>query len=132
MFSIAEFLDAVKAAAKIESDYRLAKVIGISHGGMTNYRTGRNLPNEKVIQQLCALSGHDPDLIAAQVQAARAQSDEGKALWLRVANRLSGVASPAILSVLFAISLIAVPAQSARAGALIHLENVKVKLLYIV
>lgn len=88
MFSIAEFLDSVKARASIDSDYRLAKVIGITHGAMTHYRMGRTLPNESVIEQLCALSGDDPDYIAAQIQAARAKDGPARVMWSRIAARL--------------------------------------------
>lgn len=78
MFSVANFLDRAKARASIDSDYRLAKVIGITHSVISGYRAGKSLPNESVIEQLCGLSGDDPDYIAAQIQAARAQ--EGPAL----------------------------------------------------
>ena len=132
MFSIANLLDAAMAKGQIVSDYQLAKVIGISHQAMTHYRMGRTLPNEKVIAQLCALSGDDPDVIAAQIQAARSKSPEAKNLWLRVAARMSGVASTAILSVVFAIGLIAGYAEPARASGLNGIKTVCSNLLYIV
>ncbi len=115
MFSVANLLDRAKAKANIESDYRLGKVIGITHGATTNYRTGKTMPNDKILAQLCALSGDDVAVVAAQVQAERAQSPEGKTMWLMIAKRLSGSASTAILSVLFTISLIAGYAPSAGA-----------------
>lgn len=132
MFSIANLIDRAKAGGNIDSDYRLAKVIGISHQGMTNYRTGKSLPSESTIEQLCALSGDDPDVIAAQIQAARAQSPEAKTLWLRVAARMSGAATTAILSVCFAIALIALPAQDARASTVDAYKTGEFSLLYIV
>jgi len=132
MFFIANLLDAAKAGAGIESDYRLAKVIGISHNVISGYRHGKSLPNEKILSQLCALSGDDVGVIAAQVQAARAQSEDGKTMWLMVAKRLSGGASTAILSVLFTISLIAGYAPEARAGGLVDSQKAKVNMLYIV
>lgn len=85
MFSVAEFLDRAKVRANIESDYRLAKVIGKSHNVISGYRHGKSLPEESVIEQLCALSGDDPDLIAAQIQAARSKTPEARTMWLRVA-----------------------------------------------
>lgn len=100
MFSIAALLDRAKASAGIESDYRLAKVIGITHSAVTHYRMGRSLPNESVIDQLCALSGDDPDITMAQVQAARSKDAPARAAWLRIAARMSGAASTAILSAL--------------------------------
>jgi hypothetical protein len=132
MFSIANLLDAAKAKAQIDSDYRLAKVIGKSHQVISGYRVGKSLPDESVIDQLCALSGDDPDVIAAQIQAARSKSPEAKNLWLRVAARMQGAATTAILSVCFAIALIAAPAQSARASTVDAYKVGNVTLLYIV
>jgi hypothetical protein len=132
MFSVANLLDAAKAKAQIESDYRLAKVIGISHNVISGYRHGKSMPNEKILAQLCALSGDDLAVVAAQVQAARAQSPEGRSMWLMVAARLAGRASTAFLSVVFAIALIAGYAPESRAGALHDAYKVKCNSLYIV
>jgi transcriptional regulator with XRE-family HTH domain len=88
MLKVSEFLDKSKACAGIESDYRLAKVIGISHAAITNYRHDKNLPDEKVIQKLCELTGDDPDVISALFQSRRARTEEGRVLWMRVAQRL--------------------------------------------
>lgn len=118
MFSVAALLDRAKAKAGIESDYRLAKVIGISHQGMTNYRTGKSMPDARVLQQLCALSGDDLDVIGAQVQAERERTAEGRALWLRVAARLqagAATALSAIFAVLIAIAFVAGTPGAARA-----------------
>ena len=123
MFSIAEFLDRAKARASIDTDYRLGKVIGISHQVISGYRLGKSLPNESVIEQLCALSGDDPDFIAAQIQAARAKDAPARVMWSRIAARLAGGASTAILSVLFSIGLIAGTTQDAMASSLTDLQN---------
>lgn len=132
MFSIANLLDRAKQKANIESDYRLAKVIGITHSGISNYRMGKSLPNVSVIEQLCALSGDDPDVIAAQIAAARSKSSEEKTLWLRVAARMSGRAQTAFLSVLVAIALIAGFAVPAKACESHDAKTGKVNMLYIV
>lgn len=132
MFLIADLLERAKAGAGIDSDYRLAKIIGITHGAMSHYRMGRTLPNEKVIEQLCALSGDDPDLIAAQIQAARAPNEAAKNLWLRIAARLGGGVSTAVLSVLFTIGLIALPADPAQAASAQSLKSAANNSLYIV
>lgn len=132
MFLIADLLDRAKVKANIDSDYRLSKVIRKTQSAISGYRHGKSLPDESVIEQLCALSGDDPDLIAAQIQAARAQTPAAKNLWLRVAARMAGGASTAILSVLFAISLIAGGADSARAGQHSAYKLSKADSLYIV
>lgn len=132
MFSVANLIDAAKARANIETDYRLAKVIGISHQGMTNYRTGKSLPAESTIEQLCALSGDDPDIIAAQIQAARSKTPEAKTMWLRVAARMAGRVQTAFLSVVITIALIAGFAIDSRSSERINAKTGQVDLLYIV
>lgn len=77
MFFIANLLDSAKAKANIESDYRLAKAIGKSHQVIIAYRVGKSLPEESVIEQLCALSGDDAGVIAAQIQARTQQDARG-------------------------------------------------------
>lgn len=123
MFSIANLLDSAKAKANIETDYRLGKALGINHQVISGYRLGKSLPNELIIGQLCALSGDDPDVIAAQIQAARSKTPEAKNLWLRVAARMAGGATTAILSVCFAIALIAGYAPTAGAGEVWGIKN---------
>lgn len=139
MISIATLLDRAKAAGHIDTDYRLAKILSINQSALGNYRAGRSLPNEKILSQLCALSGDDPGVMAAEIQAERAKSDEGKSLWLAIAARLASDrralvrgATSAILSVLFTIGLIAAPADSARAGGLDSQQKPSVNFLYIV
>jgi len=85
---------------------------------MSGYRSGKSMPDERVIDQLCALSGDDPAVIAAQIQGERARTPEGKSMWKMIAARLAGGATSAILSILFVIGLIAAPADSARASGL--------------
>ena len=132
MFSIANLLERAKANANFESDYRLAKVLSINQSAISNYRVGRSWPNEKILAQLCALSGDDVGVIAAQVQAERAQSPEGKSMWMMVAARLAGRASTAFLSVVFAIALIAGYTGNAWATGLIDSKTPRVNMLYIV
>jgi len=81
------------------------------------------MPDERVLEQLCALSGDDVAVFAAQIQAERARTNEGKTLWLMIAKRLAGGASTAILSVLFSIGLIATPSSDARATGLNDLKT---------
>jgi len=132
MFSIANLLERAKENARIESDYRLAKILRINQSQLSNYRHGRSLPNAEIVEALCALSGDDAGMVAAQVEAARAADGPVRAMWLGVAKRLAGGASTAILSVVFAIALIAGYAPTARASGHPVIEAAKVNSLYIV
>jgi hypothetical protein len=135
MFSVANLLERAKAKAHIESDYRLAKIIGINQSALGNYRAGRSLPNETVIEQLCALSGDDADLVAAQIQAERAQTPEARTLWLRVAARMAhatGLVNLSMMGVILAISLIAGYVSPARATALFVVDAACTSTVYYV
>jgi len=99
---------------------------------MTGYRSGKSMPDARVLEQLCALSGDDCAVVMAQIQAERERTPEGKNMWLMVAARLRGGASTAILSVVFAIGLIAGYAEPARASGLNGIKTVCSNLLYIV
>lgn len=52
MFSIANLLERAKAGGNIESDYRLAKVLRINQTRLSNYRSGRSLPNVEMIEAM--------------------------------------------------------------------------------
>jgi hypothetical protein len=132
MFSVADLLERAKARGNIDTDYRLSKVIAIKQSALSNYRAGRSMPDDRVLEQLCALSGDDLGVVAAQIQAERARTPDSKNMWLMIAKRLAGGASTAVLSVVFAISLIAGYAQPAGAAALKHVQTAKVDFLYIV
>lgn len=117
MYSVAELVDRAKARGNIESDYRLAKVIGITHSAISNYRAQKSMPDARVLEQLCALSGDDVAVVMAQIQAQRERTTEGRNMWLMVAKRLAGGAQTAILSVLFTIVFVAASAMPERVEA---------------
>ena len=128
---IAELLERAKQNARIESDYRLAKVLRINQSALSNYRAGR-LPNVEILESLCALSGDDAGLMVARVEALRAADGPVRAMWLSVAKRLAGGASTAILSVVFAIALLAGSPGPARAADGQPLKTANWHFLYIV
>lgn len=117
MFSVSEFLDRAKAGAGAESDYRLAKMLGVNHSNVSNWRTGRNAPDERTIMKLCEWSGDDADHVAACIQSMRAANDDAADLWRRVADRLKG-AAVVIMAPVFAMLLLALAPAPADATAL--------------
>jgi transcriptional regulator with XRE-family HTH domain len=132
MISIANLLDSAKKNGNIESDYRLAKVIGVSHGTMSGYRSGKTKPDARVLEQLCALSGDDVAVFAAELQAERERTPEAKNVWLMIANRLRTGSTNAVLSALAAIFLIAGIPEPARAAQDSAVDVIKFNSLYIV
>ena len=115
-FSVDLLLDAVKKANGWESDYKLAKSLGINPNAVSNYRSKRSLPDELTIQKLAAASGLDADVLTAQVQAARSRNSETKNMWERIAMRLQTAAATAAVSGLFFFSPFAQDPHGALAG----------------
>lgn len=136
MFSVADLIERAKARANIDTDYRLAKVIGINQSAIGNYRAGRSVPDARVLEQLCALSGDDLAVFVAQAQAERERTPEGRKVWLGIAARLQhGVILPAqsaILALLAAIVLVASSAGPAPFQALLSQAKAQLTNLYIV
>ena len=101
MANIANLLDKAKVIHSLPSDYKLALVMGVQQSSLRNYRTGKTLPDERVISKICELTGDDPAILLIQIEAERAKTDEARALWSSIARRLSlGVAAGVTAAVL--------------------------------
>jgi transcriptional regulator with XRE-family HTH domain len=98
---VAGLLDKAISIHRLSSDYKLALVMGISASSLTSYRHGKTLPDARVIGKLCELTGDDPALLLAEIEAQRAKTDEARALWLEVVQRLQSTLHVVILSALF-------------------------------
>lgn len=99
-YSVTFYLDKAKVMHRLPSDYKLALVMGISHSVLVNYRAGKTLPDARVISLICDLTGDDPALMAAQVEAERAKTPEARSLWLEVVARLQSTLHAVIFSAL--------------------------------
>lgn len=99
--NVAALLDKAKVMHRLPSDYKLALVLGVSFSTPANYRTGKTLPDARVIAKLCDLTGDDPALLLAEIEAQRAKTQEARALWLEVVQRLQSTLHVVILSALF-------------------------------
>lgn len=133
MFDVHDLLDRAKAASGVSSDYALAvKVMGYAKAStVTNWRSGRSLPDDDAILKLCGLTGDDPAVVAATIRAERAQSDEAAALWRQIAERLASPAT-AKIAVLFAAVLVAQFFGGLDASALPLLAGFAFENVYIV
>eukprot|EP01136_Pigoraptor_vietnamica_P042546 Opistho-1_new@16853 len=93
MHTVNTLLDEVKSKLGISSDYRLAKHLQMTTHSIANYRHGRSRPDDLTLHRLGELAdipAGDIDLLAVQLQAERASTDQARALWSRIAARLQG------------------------------------------
>lgn len=133
---IASLLDKAKVIHSLPSDYKLALVLGVSFSTPANYRTGKTLPDARVISLLCDLTGDDPAILAAEIEAQRAKTPEARTLWLAVAERLALTARHGVAAGVFSVAaggaiLGALPYENAHAetpGAGIN-ENIHCRYL---
>jgi transcriptional regulator with XRE-family HTH domain len=92
-----ELLAAVKQRHGLTSDYQLAKFLKISKQRVSHYQSGSvTLGDEAAIAVADAL-GIERGRVLAIVSAERAQSDQAKREWLKIAGSVAAVAILAAL-----------------------------------
>lgn len=82
-----EYLDAVKAAYNITSDYQLAKKLGISTTRISNYRTGRSVMEDDLAVKVAYLLDKNPLTVLADAHILREERKGHEGLvnfWLEV------------------------------------------------
>lgn len=85
MSEIALLLDKAKKTLKASSDADLARHLGVTRASVSNWRTGRNLPDVVQCATLAGLTGEPLARVLGIVGEARAISREEKAVWQRLA-----------------------------------------------
>lgn len=116
MRTINQVLDKAQRVQKVKSDYKLGLCLGIGANSLSNYRTGKTLPDDKACLKLAPAMGEDPAVLVAEMQAQRSKDEETRALWLSIAARLqAGIANCKFLAVLAIVSIAgaALPAWAA-------------------
>lgn len=88
MQSVDQLLDGVKSRQSIPSDYKLAAFLGVVPGAVKHWRHGRSLPDARVASRIAAALQLDPDVLVAELEAQRAQTEETRNQWQRIAERL--------------------------------------------
>jgi transcriptional regulator with XRE-family HTH domain len=121
MFDTGALLDAAKSRHSLPSDYALAKTLGVGQSLLSGYRAGRSRPDDAIARRLAELAGLDADIVVVELAAERAQTDEARALWLRVAERLKKGAGTTLAAAVFSTFFTGNPdgtaLAKARAGA---------------
>lgn len=79
--NITELLDRAKEHSNIESDYKLAKVLGVDRSMVSQWRKGRNHPGVDQAVKLAALANIDEMEVIARIEAATAKTPEKKKFW---------------------------------------------------
>ena len=97
MKTTSEFLDAVKERHSLQSDYALAKRLGVRHSTISHYRSGRSSMDPKTAVKIAELLALDPLEVIAAAEVERARDEKTKGFWMRYAAALCmivGVSAP--------------------------------------
>nr|WP_315540550.1 hypothetical protein [uncultured Comamonas sp.] len=84
----AEWIDLVKTKAGIESDYGVAKFIGLTKQAVSTYRTRVNTLDENAAILVAQALGERPEAVILDQAAERVKSPEIRASLLDTARRL--------------------------------------------
>lgn len=79
-----EYLDAVKKALNITSDYALAKALGISKQAVSRYYSKGGGFDDDVARKVASYLGLNAGLVMLDMHQQRAQSPETAALWKEI------------------------------------------------
>lgn len=118
-----EFLDAVKAAHNIQSDYKLGVVLGLSDSAVNNYRKGRSRLDDGVAMKVAEMLQLDPGYVVACIHAERAPDERLKRMWETLAARAvkkkrGGSTAAAVLALLMGVGVTGGPDGGAMASTL--------------
>jgi len=90
MTNTLEYLAACKKRLGIESDYALAKALGITQQAVSSYRSGNSKINDEVALTVADILGVPPIHVIAAANAERAKTPEQKARWMGLMEKFSG------------------------------------------
>jgi len=106
-----EYLDLVKAAKSITSDYQLAKTLGISTARLSSYRNGRYDMDELLALKVENILNMPSGSVLLDIQANRTKCPEAAKVLQAISKKLAA----GILSLCLCFSMALQPEQ-ARAG----------------
>lgn len=127
---IAELLDRAKHDAGIESDYALAKALGIHKARVSAYYSGKEAPNEWACLRISEITGIPLDTVIATVKAASEKDVERRAVWENYMKRLGGLAASVLITLCVTVTMLvtstpseASPTLDFRAGTICIMLN---------
>jgi len=87
------YLDAVKTRHNWDSDYKLAKELGVSKGRISNYRTGRQGMDDELCLVVAKLLDVDPSTVLIDIFSERTKSSKAAKILRETAKQLGSAAA---------------------------------------
>lgn len=113
--TINELLDQARNRANLQSDYALAKAMGIDRAVVSAWRKGRKHPSNEEAVQLATLAGLKEMQVIAAIEYETANNDKKKEFWKHFIESRGLAATIGIIGI--GITIIATP-EPAEAGIL--------------
>ena len=130
------WIDRIKSEKDLPSDYAAAKALGLSRFTVSGYRQRPDATlDENIALKVAQVLEINPALVLADQAMERAKNEDARSAWSAILERLGGMAggaSTAILSVLWAIVLIASIPILTGTGEAVASQSSDINSLYIV
>lgn len=88
-----DFLDDIKAARRVTSDYAVAKILDTRHSNISNYRNGKSRFDGLMCIKVAHILNVEPAYVMACIEAERAKDAEVRKVWQKAAGILQGVST---------------------------------------
>lgn len=133
MENVRKLLDKAKEVQGVESDYALAKSLGLPRERISNYYAGERMPNEYACLKIAEALGKPLSEVIAAVRVEGEKDEKRREAWRRYYKSLSGVAASfAAAMVLTCVMMIvtsnraeAIPYRDAAANNLYYVKFLK-------
>lgn len=110
----AVWIDRVKVVKGLESDYAVAKALGLSRATVSNYRVRTPTLDEDTALKVAHALDLNPAIVLADQAMERARDAEARSAWGMVLDRLGGVAASILLGGVLVVGMGGAPdAQAA-------------------
>ncbi|GLR13696.1 hypothetical protein GCM10007907_24860 [Chitinimonas prasina] len=91
-----DYLDMLKTSLGITSDYGLAKVLEVSTGNMSMYRSGARVMDDYTCAKLAERLGVNPMEVIAAANCERDKDPEKREFWTNLYATVTGTLAPAL------------------------------------
>ena len=100
MENLKSLLDSAKEKLGVETDYALAKRLGLPRARICDYYKGTRAPDEFACLKIAEALGKPLDTIIATVKASSEKDESRRLVWENYMKRLGGIAASIAVSVL--------------------------------
>ena len=120
MTNAIRYLEALKARTGGASDYRIAKILGVTQQTVSKWRTERDSFSTTTAEKVANALEIDPAEVVLAAQIDRAKTPEEKALWESILKKCTSLSAALLLA--FAVAGTPAPAQASGGSMCIMLS----------